>query len=104
MQKKFLLGLVMSLFCSLLTAQSNRSVKYFNKAREAVANDEYQKISFATRQNPRHRPNPGQWGKKVRRGRWPRWGAVRTEPKGRKGSAGKYTQNTQNLYNIPNDT
>lgn len=42
MQKKFLLGLVMSLFCSLLTAQSNRSVKYFNKAREAVANDEYQ--------------------------------------------------------------
>ena len=41
MQKKLFMGLVMSLFCSLVVAQSNRAVKYFNKAREAVTLNEY---------------------------------------------------------------
>ena len=36
------MGLVMSLFCSLVVAQSNRAVKYFNKAREAVTLNEYE--------------------------------------------------------------
>ncbi len=41
MRKKLFLGILLGLFCSLAVAQSNRSIKYFNKAREAVAEDDF---------------------------------------------------------------